>query len=71
MEDQIFQMGQRLKKDLEVVQKSMNKNFQGITPEMQDKVKGPHQDLNKAIRAAKSGDIDQLHTIANKYKTAR
>lgn len=58
------QMASQLNRQLTGLQKAFNSKFNSMPKEVQDKVKGPHLDLNKAIRAAKSGDVEALYKLS-------
>jgi hypothetical protein len=65
--DDLNAIGKDLKRKLSQLQSVTNSAFVGLTPEMQNKLKGEHVDLNKAIKAAQSGNIKELTNLANKY----
>ena len=58
------EMASQLKNQLDGIQRAFNNNFNSMPPDVQQKVKGPHLDLNKAIKAAKSGDVEALYKLS-------
>lgn len=57
-------MASQLKGQLNGIQNSFNRQFDSMPESVKQQVKGPHLDLNKAITAAKSGDIEALYKLA-------
>lgn len=53
----------KLKDSLKGIQKVFNDKLSAIPEEHRDKIKGPHLDFNKAIRAAQTGDAETLYNL--------
>lgn len=55
-------------KQIEEMANYQNKAFAQLPPEIYEKVKEHHMDMNKMIRDMKKGDLDSVNKLLNKYK---